>query len=98
MILYTSGTTGRPKGAMLAHCNIIHSAMIYRSFCMELTSKDRSIAAGPLAHVTGVVANIMSMVRLRRHADHRRGVQGGGLSQGRRARARHPDGDGAGDV
>src|ERR1700730_12038370 len=62
MILYTSGTTGRPKGAMLAHCNIIHSAMIYEA-CMELTSADRSIAAVPLAHVTGVVANIMSMVR-----------------------------------
>jgi long-chain acyl-CoA synthetase len=62
MILYTSGTTGRPKGAMLAHCNIVHSAMIYEA-CMELTSADRSIAAVPLAHVTGVVANIMSMVR-----------------------------------
>src|SRR6202171_2243147 len=62
MILYTSGTTGRPKGAMLAHCNVIHSAMIYEA-CMELTSADRSIAAVPLAHVTGVVANIMSMVR-----------------------------------
>src|SRR5665213_2038674 len=62
MILYTSGTTGRPKGAMLAHCNIIHSAMIYQA-CMELTSKDRSIAAVPLAHVTGVIANIMAMVR-----------------------------------
>jgi long-chain acyl-CoA synthetase len=62
MILYTSGTTGRPKGAMLAHCNIIHSAMIYQA-CMELTSADRSIAAVPLAHVTGVVANIMSMAR-----------------------------------
>lgn len=62
MILYTSGTTGRPKGAMLAHCNIIHSAMIYQA-CMELTSADRSIGAVPLAHVTGVVANIMSMVR-----------------------------------
>jgi long-chain acyl-CoA synthetase len=62
MILYTSGTTGRPKGAMLAHCNIIHSAMIYEA-CMELTSADRSIAAVPLAHVTGVVANIMSMAR-----------------------------------
>ena len=67
MILYTSGTTGRPKGAMLAHCNIIHSAMIYEA-CMELTPADRSIAAVPLAHVTGVVANIMTMVALRRHA------------------------------
>jgi acyl-CoA synthetase (AMP-forming)/AMP-acid ligase II len=62
MILYTSGTTGRPKGAMLAHCNIVHSAMVYE-ICMELTPADRSIAAVPLAHVTGVVANIMSMVR-----------------------------------
>jgi long-chain acyl-CoA synthetase len=62
MILYTSGTTGRPKGALLAHCNIIHSAMIFAS-CMQLTTADRSIAAVPLAHVTGVVANIMTMVR-----------------------------------
>src|SRR6266478_7849015 len=62
MILYTSGTTGRPKGAMLAHCNIIHSAMIFEA-CLELTPADRSIAAVPLAHVTGVVANIMTMAR-----------------------------------
>jgi long-chain acyl-CoA synthetase len=62
MILYTSGTTGRPKGAMLAHCNIIHSAMLYET-CMGLTAKDRSIAAVPLGHVTGVVVNIMSMAR-----------------------------------
>jgi len=62
MILYTSGTTGRPKGAMLAHCNVIHSAMIFVS-CMQLTAADRSIAAVPLGHVTGVVANIMTMVR-----------------------------------
>jgi long-chain acyl-CoA synthetase len=62
MILYTSGTTGRPKGAMLAHCNIIHSAMMYET-CMQLTSVDRSIAAVPLGHVTGVVVNVMSMAR-----------------------------------
>jgi long-chain acyl-CoA synthetase len=61
MILYTSGTTGRPKGAMLAHCNIVHSAMVLCA-CMEITATDRSIAAVPLAHVTGVVANIMTMV------------------------------------
>jgi long-chain acyl-CoA synthetase len=62
MILYTSGTTGRPKGAMLAHCNVVHSAMLFEA-CMQLTAADRSIAAVPLAHVTGVVANIMSMAR-----------------------------------
>lgn len=62
LIMYTSGTTGRPKGAMLAHCNVIHSAMVYEA-CMELTAADRSIAAVPLAHVTGVVANIMAMAR-----------------------------------
>src|SRR6195256_3843843 len=62
MILYTSGTTGRPKGAMLAHCNIVHSSMIFAS-CLQLTAADLSIAAVPLGHVTGVVANIMTMVR-----------------------------------
>jgi acyl-CoA synthetase (AMP-forming)/AMP-acid ligase II len=61
MILYTSGTTGKPKGAMLAHCNIIHSSMIFAS-CLELTAADRSIAAVPLGHVTGVVANITTMI------------------------------------
>ncbi len=62
LILYTSGTTGRPKGAMLAHCNIVHSAMVYEA-CMALTHNDRSISAVPLAHVTGLVANMMTMVR-----------------------------------
>ncbi|WP_458757505.1 class I adenylate-forming enzyme family protein [Afipia sp. TerB] len=62
LILYTSGTTGRPKGAMLAHLNIIHSSIVYEA-CMALTSADRSIAVVPLAHVTGVVANVTTMAR-----------------------------------
>ncbi|MCC8958429.1 acyl--CoA ligase [Bradyrhizobium sp. Pear77] len=62
MILYTSGTTGRPKGAMLAHCNIIHSSDVFVS-CLKLTKADRSIAAVPLAHVTGAVANVTTMAR-----------------------------------
>lgn len=62
LILYTSGTTGRPKGAMLSHCNVVHSASIYVA-CMALTRADRSIAAVPLSHVTGVVANVMTMAR-----------------------------------
>jgi acyl-CoA synthetase (AMP-forming)/AMP-acid ligase II len=61
-ILYTSGTTGRPKGAMLSHLNIVHSAMVYET-CMGLTARDRSVAAVPLTHVTGLIANIAAITR-----------------------------------
>jgi long-chain acyl-CoA synthetase len=61
-ILYTSGTTGRPKGAMLTHLSVVHSAMVYEA-CMGLTAQDRSVAAVPLAHVTGLVANVAALAR-----------------------------------
>src|SRR5688572_6623758 len=62
VILYTSGTTGRPKGAMLTHLGICHSAMHFQ-FCMNLSAKDRSVIAVPMSHVTGVIALIAAMVR-----------------------------------
>jgi long-chain acyl-CoA synthetase len=62
IILYTSGTTGRPKGAMLTHLGICHSAMHFES-CMGLTSGDRAVVAVPMSHVTGVIALIAAMVR-----------------------------------
>ncbi len=62
-ILYTSGTTGRPKGAMLTHLGLVHAAMIYEA-CMGLSSSDRSIAAVPLSHVTGLTAAIAAMLRV----------------------------------
>ena len=61
-ILYTSGTTGRPKGAVLTHLNVVHSAMVYEH-CMSLTAADRSIAAVPLSHVTGLIANLAALAR-----------------------------------
>ncbi|MDB5885465.1 MAG: O-succinylbenzoic acid--CoA ligase [Polaromonas sp.] len=61
-ILYTSGTTGRPKGAMLTHLSIVHSSMHYQ-IAMGLGSSDSAIAAVPLSHVTGLVALITTMVR-----------------------------------
>ena len=63
VILYTSGTTGRPKGAMLSHLNIIHSALHYE-FCMDLTACDRSAMAVPASHVTGLIAMIVAMSRV----------------------------------
>ena len=61
-ILYTSGTTGRPKGAMLSHLNIVHSAMHYERG-MTLGATERSAVAVPLSHVTGLVAQLWTMVR-----------------------------------
>ncbi len=63
IILYTSGTTGRPKGAMLTHLGICHSAIHYQC-CMGLTAHDRSVVAVPMSHVTGVVALIATVVHL----------------------------------
>lgn len=61
-ILYTSGTTGRPKGAMLTHLGIVHSSMHYQ-IAMGLGPEDSAIAAVPLSHVTGLIALITTMVR-----------------------------------
>ena len=61
-ILYTSGTTGRPKGAMLTHLGVVHSSMHYQ-IAMGLGSADSSICAVPLSHVTGLVALITTMLR-----------------------------------
>ncbi len=60
-ILYTSGTTGRPKGAMLTHFNIVHSVLHYR-FAMGLTEEDRGLLAVPMSHVTGLIALVDVMI------------------------------------
>lgn len=62
VILYTSGTTGKPKGAMLSHLGIVHSALHYQQ-AFALTEQDRCIAAVPLSHVTGLVAKVAAMLR-----------------------------------
>ena len=60
-ILYTSGTTGRPKGAMLTHLSIVHSVIHYR-WTMGLTEDDRGLIAVPMSHVTGLIALVHAMV------------------------------------
>ncbi len=63
VILYTSGTTGQPKGAMLTHLNIAHSVLHYAT-CMRLGPDDRSALAVPASHVTGLIATIASMAHV----------------------------------
>ena len=57
-ILYTSGTTGKPKGATLTQINFAHSMLNY-FHSMKMSPQDRTIMAVPASHVTGLVANIM---------------------------------------
>lgn len=61
LLLYTSGTTGRPKGAMLSHLAVVHSVMHYQ-LAMEIGPADRSILAVPISHVTGLVALVATII------------------------------------
>ena len=52
-ILYTSGTTGRSKGAMLTHGNLLSNAMTLRDY-WRVTAADRLIHALPIFHTHGL--------------------------------------------
>ncbi|HYX93646.1 MAG TPA: AMP-binding protein [Geodermatophilus sp.] len=56
-LVYTSGTTGPPKGAMNTHRNVVYNAEVYRQW-VHLTGDDVCLAVAPLFHVTGLVAHL----------------------------------------
>lgn len=58
IIMYTSGTTGFPKGAMLTHLNVVHSVLHYAQ-ALSLGPDERSCVVVPLSHVTGLVGLMM---------------------------------------
>ncbi len=61
-ILYTSGTTGRPKGAMLTHANLSTNALTLAD-CWRFTSRDVLVHALPIFHTHGLfVATNVALV------------------------------------
>ncbi len=53
LLQYTSGTTGRPKGAMLTHKNLLNGAWI-NSHMAPVTIEDRVIVVLPMFHITAM--------------------------------------------
>ncbi|HVL89503.1 MAG TPA: AMP-binding protein, partial [Actinomycetota bacterium] len=58
MIVYTSGTTGPPKGAMLSQANLAASIALTKSAWDEITDGDRVLSYLPLNHVAEKIFTI----------------------------------------
>ncbi len=63
ILMYTSGTTGQPKGVMHTHNTLISNIHKYAER-VELDSNDTVLMASPLAHLTGFLYGLMMPVVL----------------------------------
>jgi len=53
IIMYTAGTTGRPKGAVLSQGASFWNT-VNMSLCVDLTSRDRTLTVLPMFHIGGI--------------------------------------------
>ncbi|MFE9742184.1 long-chain fatty acid--CoA ligase [Streptomyces sp. NPDC006477] len=64
VIFYTSGTTGRPKGAILTHLNLVMNATVNAFDVMDMSREDVALGCLPLFHTFGQSVSMNALFRL----------------------------------
>jgi long-chain acyl-CoA synthetase len=64
VILYTSGTTGKPKGAELTHANLRRNCTVTQTTLGEFSHEDVLLGALPLFHTFGQTCTMNSAVAI----------------------------------
>ncbi len=62
MIQYTSGTTGKPKGALLNHYSVTNNARLM-ALIKDLDGATVNLAVAPLFHTAGCVGSVLGSVQ-----------------------------------
>jgi long-chain acyl-CoA synthetase len=57
-LVYTSGTTGRQKGAMNTHSAMLHSSTVYSTWWDLHPDRDVIVGLAPIFHITGLIAGL----------------------------------------
>ncbi|UZX05406.1 long-chain fatty acid--CoA ligase [Arthrobacter sp. CDRTa11] len=60
-ILYTSGTTGRPKGATLSHDNVYWNCLNLFA-TLDITSREVALVSSPLFHVAALTQTLLPVL------------------------------------